>query len=69
MQDSMVALVLPRGEQLLLQFVGILQKAQSLVGMGCDYGQGYFIARPMPETDLPQWLNGCEWDLPDKDSE
>jgi EAL domain-containing protein (putative c-di-GMP-specific phosphodiesterase class I)/DNA-binding NarL/FixJ family response regulator len=27
--------------------------------MGCDVAQGYFIARPMPAADLPEWLS--EW--------
>jgi EAL domain-containing protein (putative c-di-GMP-specific phosphodiesterase class I) len=24
--------------------------------LGCDQAQGYFIARPMPEADVPLWL-------------
>lgn len=28
----------------------------ALVEMGCEYGQGYGIARPMPAEELPQWL-------------
>jgi EAL domain-containing protein (putative c-di-GMP-specific phosphodiesterase class I) len=24
---------------------------------GCDYAQGYFIAKPMPGNDIPGWLN------------
>jgi diguanylate cyclase (GGDEF)-like protein len=28
----------------------------ALVAMGCEYGQGYGIARPMPAGDLPAWL-------------
>lgn len=27
-----------------------------LLEMGCEYGQGYGIARPMPASDLPAWL-------------
>lgn len=27
--------------------------------VGCDLAQGYFIARPMPASDLPRWL--AEW--------
>ncbi len=25
--------------------------------MGCDYGQGYWIARPMPMDDLLVWID------------
>ncbi|WP_432992316.1 putative bifunctional diguanylate cyclase/phosphodiesterase [Dactylosporangium sp. CA-233914] len=27
-----------------------------LVGIGCEYGQGYLFARPLPEADMPAWL-------------
>jgi EAL domain-containing protein (putative c-di-GMP-specific phosphodiesterase class I) len=27
---------------------------------GCDIAQGYFIARPMPGAELPEWIN--TWD-------
>ncbi|BCK86616.1 hypothetical protein MIZ01_0380 [Sideroxyarcus emersonii] len=29
---------------------------RELVAMGCEYGQGYGIARPMPASELPAWL-------------
>jgi len=29
--------------------------------MGCDKGQGYFIAKPMQADDLIKWLEGSEW--------
>jgi diguanylate cyclase len=32
------------------------QALQTLAGLGCDYGQGYFIARPMPHAELEDWL-------------
>ncbi|HTP38609.1 MAG TPA: EAL domain-containing response regulator [Steroidobacteraceae bacterium] len=32
-----------------------------LGSMGCDVGQGYFIARPMPAAALPAWLH--QWEL------
>jgi EAL domain-containing protein (putative c-di-GMP-specific phosphodiesterase class I)/ActR/RegA family two-component response regulator len=31
---------------------------------GCNVGQGYLIARPMPATDLPQWLKSHQARLP-----
>lgn len=30
-----------------------------LRSMGCHEGQGYYIARPMPEADLTRWLEGA----------
>lgn len=29
-----------------------------LAALGCDIGQGYFLARPMPAQDLPGWVAG-----------
>ena len=35
-----------------------------LVSMGCDYGQGFHIARPMPSTQLAEWLVQAPWRVP-----
>lgn len=44
--------------QLVAEGVETLQHGQTLVDLGCEWGQGYFIARPMPGGDFSRW-HGC----------
>ncbi len=37
-----------------------------LAALGCDTGQGYFFARPMPADDLSRWLSESPWGYPDE---
>jgi EAL domain-containing protein (putative c-di-GMP-specific phosphodiesterase class I)/CheY-like chemotaxis protein len=54
-------------QQLGLQVVAEgIEQAQDWVllrDLGCDVGQGYLIARPMPVTDLDQWMTNWEAQL------
>jgi EAL domain-containing protein (putative c-di-GMP-specific phosphodiesterase class I) len=34
---------------------------EQLVDMGCHYGQGYYIARPMDHQSLLEWIATSEW--------
>ena len=38
--------------------VETLEHGETLLLMGCELGQGYAIARPMPGEDIPGWLAG-----------
>ncbi len=29
--------------------------------MGCDYAQGYYMAKPMPCDDLIKWMQDSKW--------
>jgi EAL domain-containing protein (putative c-di-GMP-specific phosphodiesterase class I) len=35
-----------------------------LLSWGCDAGQGYFFAKPMPASELQGWLNAFDWSQP-----
>jgi len=32
-----------------------------LIEMGCDQGQGYYVAKPMPRKDIKKWLVESDW--------
>jgi EAL domain-containing protein (putative c-di-GMP-specific phosphodiesterase class I) len=32
-----------------------------LIELGCDVAQGYYINRPLPSSELGQWLRACPW--------
>ncbi|MDD2761794.1 MAG: EAL domain-containing protein, partial [Methylomonas sp.] len=44
------------GRQLIAEGVETLEHGQELVKLGCEYAQGYAIARPMPADALLEWL-------------
>ncbi|MOA57629.1 Oxygen sensor protein DosP [compost metagenome] len=33
-----------------------LEHGQLLLSLGCEVAQGYFIARPMPASEVPGWV-------------
>ena len=37
--------------------VETIAHGEALVRLGCDLGQGYGFARPMPAGDIPDWMN------------
>jgi diguanylate cyclase (GGDEF)-like protein/PAS domain S-box-containing protein len=43
--------------QVIAEGVETADQASALMDMGCDWGQGYGIARPMPGADLPAWAS------------
>lgn len=45
---------------LVAEGVETYQHAQSLMELGCDWGQGYYIARPMPASAFEDWV--LEWE-------
>ncbi|MEI6147376.1 MAG: EAL domain-containing protein [Methylococcales bacterium] len=40
-----------------------IEQGEILLTMGCKYGQGYYIAKPMPAADMPTWK--ANWQIPE----
>lgn len=53
---STIDLVHDMGRKTVAEGVETQEDWDLLAAMGCDFAQGYFIARPMPALDMPVWL-------------
>jgi EAL domain-containing protein (putative c-di-GMP-specific phosphodiesterase class I) len=42
--------------EVIAEGVETVAHGQSLLGLGCHFAQGYGIARPMPGSEIPQWV-------------
>lgn len=63
-QKKMLATILTMAQQLRLETlaegVETLGEKAELIELGCDYLQGFGIARPMPAEDVPQWIGDSQ---------
>ena len=53
---STIDLVHDLGRRAVAEGIESAEHWRRLLDMGCDVGQGYFIARPMPAEQFPAWL-------------
>ncbi|MFJ2710366.1 EAL domain-containing protein [Pseudomonas sp. NPDC087346] len=60
MVASTLALARSLDMQLVIEGVNSRSMQDALVGLGCEVGQGFFLARPMSGHDLLQWLSTCD---------
>ena len=56
MVESLVHLGGKLGLKVLCEGIETLEQLRFLAGIGCTYGQGYYIARPMPFADFEAFL-------------
>ena len=61
---GVVGLAQAFGRQVIAEGIELLQDGESLLRLGCELGQGYFIARPMPAQDMPHWARN--WEAPER---
>ncbi|WP_460116918.1 putative bifunctional diguanylate cyclase/phosphodiesterase [Pseudomonas sp. S2_C03] len=52
---AVIGLARAFGRQVIAEGVESIEHGRMLLQLGCDIGQGYFIARPMPEDEVQRW--------------
>ena len=62
--ESIVNMAHTAGRQAVAEGVESIAHGALLLSLGCDYAQGYGIARPMPAQDLPRWV--AQWTAPER---
>jgi len=60
--ESIVAMAHALGRTVVAEGVETVEHGAFLVRCGCDYAQGYGIARPMPPDNFPDWV--ARWEMP-----
>ena len=61
--ESIVNMAHTAGRQAVAEGVESIEHGALLIRLGCDYAQGYGIAKPMPAQDLPRWV--AQWAVPE----
>ena len=60
--EGVLTLARGLGRQAVAEGVETVEQGSILLQLGCELGQGYAIARPMPAAELPAWMAG--WETP-----
>ena len=58
---SMVNLGREFGIKVLAEGIETSEVLEWLVALGCEYGQGYIIAKPMPVAEMLEWIDSSRW--------
>jgi len=54
--DGVIRMTHALNHHVIAEGVESVHHGEALIKLGCHFGQGYGIARPMPAADLPAWL-------------
>lgn len=55
---AVIGLARAFGRQVIAEGLESLEHGELLLRLGCEVAQGYFIARPMPPSEVPAWVAG-----------
>ncbi|MDX1572405.1 MAG: EAL domain-containing protein [Methylophaga sp.] len=62
--EAIILMAHKLGLKVVAEGIETLEQLNMLVRAGCDYGQGYLFAKPMPAHDLIGYISDFEWPLP-----
>ena len=57
--EGVIALAKSFKREVIAEGVESIEHGTALLKLGCELAQGYGIAKPMPESEIPKWVN--EW--------
>jgi diguanylate cyclase (GGDEF)-like protein/PAS domain S-box-containing protein len=60
--DGVVGLAYAFRRRVIAEGVETIAHGTLLLNLGCEWGQGYGIARPMPAAEIPAWIH--QWQAP-----
>lgn len=60
--EGVVGLAKAFRREVIAEGVESIEHGKALLQLGCELGQGYGIARPMPAGDIPQWVTSWKAD-------
>ena len=63
---SMITLGKDLGINVLAEGIETPEIQQQLIDMGCQYGQGFLISRPLPATKIIDWIDATDWNISDR---
>ena len=61
--EGMIGLTKSLKRQVIAEGIESEEQGRKLIELGCPFGQGYFIARPLKSKDVPSFIK--EWTLPE----
>ena len=68
--SAVIGLARAFGRQVIAEGLESVEHGELLLHLGCEVAQGYFIARPMPSTEVPGWVAGyvapLQWQVPEQ---
>ena len=61
--EGVIALAKSFKRDVIAEGVETIEHGTALLQLGCELAQGYGIARPMPASDIPAWINDWKHDV------